>query len=152
MGGITNRGKYNMLGILFPASVSVPANFFLQLFTSAFAPGPDSNLDGDLTEIAAGNGYTAGGVSIARNATDFDVLTEDDTNDRALVQIKDITWTASGGNLPVSGSGARYAGLAGTGLVGSRDLWTWFDLVSDRTVSDTQPLTLQDCEMRLNNV
>lgn len=141
-----------MLGALFPGSVSLPANFEMQLFTSAVAPDPDTNVDGDLTEIAAGNGYAAGGLAVARNATDFDVLTEDDVNDRALVQIKDLVWAAAGGNLPASGDGARYAMLCSTGVVGSRDAWGHFDLVSDRVVSDTQTLTLQDCEIRLNNV
>lgn len=151
MSGVTNRGKYNMLGAVFPGTVSLPANFQLQLFTSATAPGPDTNVDGDLTEIAAGNGYTAGGLAVARDGTDFDVLTEDDTNDRGFVQIKDIAFTASGGNIPASGDGARYAMLTSAGTVGTRDAWGWFDLTSDRTVSDTQVLTLQDCEIRLND-
>ena len=56
-------------------------------------------------KIAAGNGYTANGISVARNTTDWDVLTQDDTNDRALVQLKNIVWTASGGPIPSSGGG-----------------------------------------------
>jgi len=118
---------------------------------SAAAPTADINTKSELTEIATGNGYTAGGISLNRDATDFDVLTEDDTNDRALIQIKDLVWTASGGNLPASGNGARYAILTDDNVtLGSREVWTYFDLVSDRTVSTGQTLTLTNCELRLN--
>ena len=145
---VTNRGKFNILGIVFRNGTE-PTTFTLLLITSAAAPTADTNTFSELTEIAAGNGYTSGGQTINRNSTDFDVLTEDDTNDRALVQIKDITWTASGGNLPASGNGARWSILADdNGTLGSREVWIGFDLVSDRTVSDTQSLTLQNMELR----
>jgi hypothetical protein len=149
MPGVTNRGKYALIEVFFRAG-SVPTNLFAILFTSAAAPTADTNLVSDLTEIAAGNGYTTGGISLARNATDFDVLTEDDANDRALVQAKDVVWTASGGSLPGSGSGARYAGITtDEGTVANRRIVTYFDLVSDRTVSSGQTLTLQNLEVRL---
>lgn len=150
MAGWTNRGKYRMLQGWF-RNTSIPANFYIALITSAAAPTADSNTFADLTEIAAGNGYTAGGISLSRNSTDFDVLTEDDTNDRALVQLKDIVWTASGGSLPASGSGARYAIITDdNGTQSSRDVCHYFDLSSDRTVSSGQTLTLQNCEIRIN--
>ena len=80
-----------------------------------------------------------------------DVLTEDDANDRGLTQAKDIVWTASGGSIPASGDGARYAVLLDdNATVGSREVLAWWDLTSDRSVSDGQTLTLQDCELRLN--
>lgn len=149
MAGVTNRGKVRIADIVFRAA-SPPTNFYLALVTSATAPTADTNLMSDLTEIAAGNGYTSGGISLARNSTDFDVLTEDDTNDYAELQIKDITWTASGGDLPASGSGARYAVLTNdNGTVSLRDVWSYFDLVSARSVSTGQALTLQNCTLRL---
>jgi len=149
MAGFTNRGKYRMLQGWYRAG-SVPTTFYMALVTSATAPDVDINTLSQLTEIAAGNGYTSGGIAVARNSTDFDVLTEDDTNDRALVQIKDLVWTASGGSLPGSGSGARHAVLTDdNGTVGSRDVMQFFSLGSDRTISDTQTLTLQNCEIRL---
>jgi hypothetical protein len=104
----------------------------------------------ELTEIAAGNGYTAGGISLTKNSTDFDVLTEDDTGDLGKIQIKDLTWTASGGSLPGSGNGARWAVLTDDNATqGNRIVIAWWDLTSDRSVSVGQPLTLQDCELRL---
>lgn len=150
MAGWTNRGKYNTLNLVF-RNATEPTNFYMFLATSATAPTADINTKSELTEVAAGNGYTAGGISLNRDATDFDVLTEDDTNDRALIQIKDLVWTASGGNLPASGNGARYAILTDDNATpASREVWNYFDLVSDRTVSTGQTLTLQNCELRLN--
>lgn len=145
----TNRLRFNLLGWAFRAA-TIPTNFYITLITSATAPTVDTDTKTGLTEIAAGNGFTAGGTSLSKNATDFDVFTEDDTNDRAFIQLKDIVWTASGGNLPASGDGARYALLTDdNGTDASREVYTSWDLTSARTVSDTQDLTLQDCEIRV---
>ncbi len=149
MGGVTNRGKYKFLEEKF-RGVAAPTNYYIALADDSVVPGPDTNLVSDIAEIPGGNGYTTGGISLAKNATDFDVLTEDDTNDRALIQIKDIVWTAGGGPIPSSGSGARYAYLTDDNVtVANREIIAWFDLGSNRIVSDTQPLTLQDSELRL---
>lgn len=149
MAGWTNKGKSKLLAWAFRA-VSVPTNFYVALVTSADVPDADTNVLGDLTEIAAGNGYTSGGFSLTPGATDFDTNTEDDANDRGLVQIKDVVWSASGGNIPASGSGARYAVLTDdNATVASREVYAFWDLTADRTVSDTQDLTLRDLELRL---
>lgn len=148
MAGFTNRGKKLILDTYFRGAAA-PTNFYLALITSAVAPTADTNTLSELTQIASGNGYTTNGISIARNSTDFDTLTEDDTNDWAQALLKDIVWTASGGNLPGSGSGARYAVLTDDNATpGSRQVIAYFDLGSDRTVSDTQTLTLVDCTLR----
>ena len=145
----TNKGKYRLLDWVFRGT-TMPTNFYVALVTSATAPTADTNTLSELTEIAAGNGYTTGGYSLTPGATDFDSITEDDTNDRGEVQIKDVVWTASGGSLPGSGSGARYAVLLDdNATVGSREVLAWWDMTSDRSVSDGQSLTLQDLEMRL---
>lgn len=149
MAGLTNRGKLRLFDWVFRGT-SIPANFYVALVTGAAAPGPDTNLLSDLAEIANGNGYTTGGYQLARNSTDFDTLTEDDAADKAILKVKDVTWTASGGNLPASGSGARYAVLLdNNATLGSREVLGWWDLAADRTVSDGQPLTLQDLELDL---
>ena len=149
MAGFTNRHKFDILNWIYRAATA-PTNFFVALVTSAVAPVADTNTKSELSEIAAGNGYTTGGISLTKNATDFDVLTEDDTNDRALIQIKDLVWTASGGPIPASGGGARYAVFTDDNVTqGSREILTFWDLVSDRSVSSGQTLTLQNCEMRL---
>lgn len=150
MAGWTNKGKYDCLdGWL--RNTAPPTNFYVALVTSAAAPDADTNTMTELTEIAAGNGYTSGGYQLTPGATDFDVLTEDDANDRALCQIKDIVWTASGGSIPDSGNGARYSVFTDdNATVANREIYAYWDLTSDRQVSDGQSLTLQDCEFRIN--
>lgn len=150
MPGVTNRGKFLTLQLFARNTQPVTSVFFLALATNNTPPTVDSNTVADISEIAAGNGYTSGGLSISRNATDWDVLTEDDTNDRALVQLKDFVWTASGGPIPASGNGARWALLLTDEVtVSARQVCVFWDLVSDRVVSSSQTLTLQNCEYRL---
>lgn len=145
--GWTNKGKAHVLGIVF-RNVAEKTNYYIALVTSASAPTADTNTLSQLTEITAGNGYTTGGYQLTAGSTDFDTLTEDDSGDKGAVLIKDIVWTASGGSIPGSGSGARYAVLVdNNATVGSREVYAWFDLTSDRTVSTGQTLTLQDLEL-----
>jgi len=152
MAGFTNRGKYLMLGYVFRGT-TLPTNFYVALVTSAVAPAQDHNTLSQLTEIAAGNGYTTGGYQLTPGTTDFDVQTENDTSDLALVQIKDVIWTASGGSIPSSGGGARYAVLTDNNVtVGSRQIIAYWSLGSNRTVSSGQTLTLQNCELDLTEV
>lgn len=139
-----------MLDTYFRGAAISGSGFAVFLATSAVSPTQDSNVKTDVTEIATGDGYSAGGINVNRDSTDFDVLTEDDTNDWALVQIKDLVWTASGGPIPASGNGARWALLTDrNATVGSRLILAYFDLISDRTVSDGQSITLQNIECRL---
>ncbi len=145
--GWTNKGKAHVLGIVF-RNVAEKTNYYIALVTSAAAPTADTNTLSQLTEIANGNGYTTGGYQLTAGSTDFDTLTEDDSGDKGAVLLKDIVWTASGGSIPGSGSGARYAVLIDdNGTVGSREVYAWWDLTSDRTVSTGQTLTLQDLEL-----
>lgn len=149
--GFTNKGLFRLLGWTLNG-VAAPTNFYLALVTSAAVPDADTNTFSQLTEIAAGNGYATGGMSLTKNTTDFPGITEDDGNNRAQIQIKDAVWTAAGGPLPASGSGARYAVLLDdNGTIASREVLAYFDLVSDRTVSDAQTLTLDDCILRFAN-
>ncbi len=150
MPGWTNRGKLNIVEWAF-RKANIPTNLYLALVTSAVAPNADINTLGELTQIATGNGYADGGYQLAMNSTDFDMITEDDTNDRSRIQVKDIAWIAAGGSIPASGDGARYAVLTDdNATIANREVLVYWDLESDRTVSDGQTLALQDCEMRLN--
>ena len=149
MAGWTNKGKARVLNGFF-RNTNVPTNLYIALVTSAAAPNADTNTFSQLTEIAAGNGYTAGGYQLSRNTTDFDALSENDDDDRGELQVKDVVWTAVGGPLPASGSGARYAVLLDdNATLGNREVLAWWDLVSDKNVSVGQTLTLQNCELRL---
>jgi len=149
MAGLTNRGKKLILEYCF-ARTARPANFYVGLCTSADTPDDDTNTFGELTQIAAGNGYTDGGYELTPNATDFDASTEDDSNNYGNIQVKDVVWTAAGGAIPGSGDGARWAVLLdNNATVGNRQVIAYFDLSSDRTVSSGQTLTLQDLEIRI---
>jgi hypothetical protein len=149
MPGWTNRGKFMALKRLHDGT-ALPTNYYIALVTSATAPTADTNVMSDLTEIAAGNGYTAGGFSLSLNGTDFDTAAEDDGSDFGSMKIKDVVWTASGGSIPASGNGARYAVLTDdNGTVSLREVYYYWDLSSDRSISDTQTLTLQDLEIQI---
>ena len=138
-----------LLGVGFRA-VAVQTNYFIALLTDATAPTVDTNLMSDHTQIAVGNGYADGGFSLTPGATDFDSLVENDTNDRGELQVKDVVWTAAAGPIPSSGGGARYAVLTDDNVtVSAREIYAWWDLTTPRTISDTQTLTLQNCELRL---
>lgn len=150
MPGWTNKGKFNIVEWAF-RKMNIPTNLNLALVTSAVAPNADTNTLGELTQIATGNGYADGGYQLNMNDTDFDSIIEDDTNDRSRIQVKDVAWIATGGSIPASGSGARYAVLTDdNATIANREVLIYWDLESDRTVSDGQTLALQDCEIRLN--
>ena len=144
--GTTDRGKKLLLDYAFEAS-TVPTTYYLALCTSATSPTKAINTFSQLVEINSGNGYVTGGSSLTA-ATNFTV-TEVDGAVGAKVVIDDVTWTASGGNLPASGDGARWAVLL-DGAVSGSNVLAYFDLVSDRTVSDTQTLTIEDAEIDAN--
>jgi hypothetical protein len=150
MSGWTNKGKAKLLGWGYRGA-TIPTNFYVALVTSATAPIADTNTLSQLTEIAAGNGYTTGGYQLTPNGTDFDTLTEDDTADSGILMIKDLVWTASGGPIPASGNGARYAVLTDDNVtVGSREVYFYWDLVTSVTVSNGQTITLQDLQININ--
>lgn len=146
MAGWTNRGKFLFLGYGFRTGTR-PTAWRAVLGLATPTPTADTNLKSDIAEIATGNGYTVDGIALTPGATDFDVYTEDDTNDRALVQARDLTWTATGGSLPASGAGARYLyTITATGASG--EVVSFHDLAADRSVSVGQNLTIQDPEWR----
>jgi hypothetical protein len=127
-------------------------NFFnIVLLTDTFVPLATINLFSELEEIIAGNGYTSGGYQVAPNVTDFDNISEDDPGGKALIQMKDITWTAVGGPLPASGGLARYAAmLDNNASIPDREVLAWWDLLDYRQVSQDQPFTLLDLELQLS--
>ena len=150
MAGWTNKGKFSMMEEYFRAT-GAPTLFYVALLTSATVPDADTNTMADVTEVTAGQGYTTGGIAVSRTSTGFDVLTESDASDYSQMQILDIVWTASGGNLPASGTGAVYAVLTDdNATVASREIYAYWSLTSARTVSDGQTLTLANLEMRVD--
>lgn len=150
MAGITNKGKMRLLEWALRGG-AIPTTFYVALVTNAVAPTADTNTKSELTELANGNGYTTGGLAVNNDSTDFDTLTEDDGNDRGLIRIKDLVWTATGGTLPISGSGATYAILTDDNVTqGSREVLAYWSLGGTYSVSTGQTLTLADLEIRGN--
>jgi len=143
--GTTDKGKYLLLKYAFDGT-SAPSNYYLALCTATTTPTKAINTFSELTEVSAGNGYTAGGEPLASD-TAFTV-TEVDGSIGAKVVCANVTWTADGGDLP-SGDGARWAVLL-DGNTSSSNVVAYFDLSSARTVSDTQTLTIQAAEIDLN--
>jgi len=136
MAGMTNRGKKLLVDYYFRRQGTLPTNFYVAMVTSAIAPSPDINLLGDLTQIAVGNGYADGGYQLTPNTSDFDVLTEDDTLDKAILQIKDVVFNAAGGPIPASGNGARYGALTDdNATAANRQVFFYWVVVSDRSVA-----------------
>lgn len=146
--GITNRGKWLMGEWTFRGS-ALPANFYVALMTAAGTPSATTDTFGQLTQIGTGSGYVTGGYSLSRNTTDFDSHIENDTSGRDELQIKDVPWTASGGTIPLTGAGARWAILTTDEVtIANRNVIAWWDLLSDRSVLDGQILRLVDLELR----
>lgn len=130
--------------------VARPPNLYVALCTAANTPSADTKALGELTQIAPGNGYTDGGYQLTPNSIDFDASGEDDGTDYGYVQILDVSWAASGGSLPASGNGSRWAVLTDdNATVNNRQVVAFWDLTSDRQVSDGQSLTLQNLEQRI---
>ena len=147
--GLTNRGRYHFLNSAFMAAAS-PSGFYLALCTGASVPGASKNAITDMAEIASGNGYSTGGASVSRNSTDFDILNEDDSASIATITLKDVVFTATGGDIPASGSPIRYAVLLDANVTASsRNMLAWWDLNENIIISTTQVLTLQNPEIRL---
>lgn len=139
---VTNRGKKKILDMAF-RNATEPSNFYVALVSNTSAPTVDANTMSDLSEISDSGGYTSGGVSVARDNTDFDSLTEDDSADESVLQIKDLEFSGEF-------SGARFAVLTDdNATVASREVLAFWSLGStDVAVSSGQTYTLQNCTIK----
>lgn len=142
----TNNGIEMILDVAFDGATAV-SSFRLMFATGAVTPTVDTNTFSGLTEIAAGNGYTSGGITLTPN-TDFTV-TQDDANNLAKVVIADKTVTASGGPVPASGSGIRWILLTDSNAtINSRQVYAVWDVGGDVTIGDGNSLLLDDLTLR----
>lgn len=93
------------------------------------APVATNSVKGDLTEIASGNGYPAGGLVAS--------LTEALTGGVIKISATDLVFTAAGGNIgPV-----RYAVLYNA-TSATQPLIAWWDYGSSFTLAPTETLTV----------
>lgn len=63
----------------------------VKVYLSNTAPAATNSVKADVAEIAAGNGYPAGGTTVANDVTR--------TGGTARMVATDVTWTASGGTI-----------------------------------------------------
>lgn len=126
--GFTNRGFKLLLDYVFRAA-ELPSNLYLALASALTTPSADFNTFGQFSEAPAGNGYTTGGSELSLNSTDFATVTENDVDGYTTLALKNIVWTASGGSIPASGLGARYAPLTtDDATIANREVLGYFDL------------------------
>lgn len=110
------------------------ANHVLKVFLTNTTPLYNSmDEKADLTEIAALNGYTAGGQSTSNGVTRSGGVTS--------VTGVDVVWTASGGPIPSSGAGFRYVVLYDATASGSPVIGAW-DYGSTITLADGETFTV----------
>lgn len=91
---IANKAKFELAS----GRIDFDADTFkIILMASGFTFDEDTHhgyADVSGSELGTGNGYTAGGNTLAGVS-----VTEDDTNNRTSVTWSNTTWTASGGNI-----------------------------------------------------
>lgn len=106
------------------------SNTFKVLLTNT-APTSANAVKADLTEISAGNGYSAGGSTSA--------MTVSTSTGTAKATAADVVFTASGGTI----GPFRYAVLYNDTPTSPADpLIGWFDYGSSITLNDTETLTV----------
>lgn len=69
-----------------------PAAHSFKVMLTNTAPTASNSVKADLTEISAGNGYTAGGASVT-------ISSSAQTSGTYKAVMADVTWTASGGSI-----------------------------------------------------
>lgn len=128
---VTNRGRFLTLEAMFRSADT----FNLHLVSTT--PTVDTNTLGELTETS---NYTP--EALTGDATDFDVITEDDGADEAFIQIRDVS-------LPVSGAAtATYAVLTDDNVtVGSRQVIAAFDLGGTIVRSSGQTFDISNAQI-----
>lgn len=95
------------------------------------APTSANQIKSDVTEIASGNGYTAGGTATT--------IVESTTSGVAKVTGSNVVFTASGGTV----GPFRYAVLYNdTQSSPAKPLVSWWDYGSSITLNDTETLTV----------
>jgi len=101
----------------------------LKVMLTNSAPVATNTVKTDITEISAGNGYTAGGDDITNTYTE--------SGGTATLAATDVTFTASGGTIGPFQYAVIYNDTAA-----SDNLVCWFDYGSSITLNDTETFTV----------
>lgn len=136
---LSNHFKYQLL----KKAIDMDNDTFkLCLMASGFTFDKDAHAtwaDVSASELAAGNGYAAGGATLA-NST----VTEDDTNDKGSVAFDNVTFMASGGSIgPTPGAIIYDDTSEDDTIVG------YIDFTTERTILDMNSLSIQAIKVEL---
>ena len=99
--------------------------------------------DVSASELGTGNGYTAGGNTLAGVA-----VTEDDTDDRTEVTWNNTTWTASGGSIGPTPGAIIYDDTVTSPT--ADPIVGYIDFGGDQTQSDGGVATIANIEFRIS--
>jgi hypothetical protein len=116
--------------------LAAPESLYVALVTDS--PDYSTSTFDELTEIAAGNGYTSGGKEVEPG----DITVSKETAYTEL-ELPIIQWIADGGAIPSSGDGALYAVLLTDEVtVSDRRVWGYGQLSGEITITNGQALEL----------
>lgn len=117
--------------------------FSIILMQSGYVFDPDLHdtyADVIASELAAGNGYLAGGSNLAGVT-----VTRDDANNRTDVTCDDVQWDASGGSIGPS-PGAIV--MKDTGTASTSIVVGYIDFSGDQTAPDGAPFIIRNIVVR----
>tara|TARA_R110002020_G_scaffold79557_2_gene199308 strand:- start:869 stop:1300 length:432 start_codon:yes stop_codon:yes gene_type:complete len=136
--GFTNKGKAKLLRSFFQ-SETPPDNVYAYLVTNAVAPTADTNTLSELTEITE----TGKEISLDLDTTDFNNAVEDDDNDKATIQIKDLIFNGAI-------TAASYVVLTDDDSTeADRIVYAYWSLGSIRTIDSGDTLVIADLQFDL---
>jgi hypothetical protein len=123
--------KFNDFSLQLSAGVqNFGTDTFKVMLVNSPAPVATNSIKSDLTEISAGNGYTAGGTATTISSADVTGTT--------TVSGTQVVFTASGGSI----GPFRYAVLYND-TAASKNLVAWWDYGSSITLADTETFTVK---------
>ena len=135
----TNRAKLRAFSILFNSGTQ-PTSYYACLIASG-APTVDTS---GWNELLANESDYYSRIRLDLNSDDFTSLTQDDANDYATMEIRDLVFTAAGGDL----SATWCVIVDDNSDENNKDVFICLDLSGTKTVSDTQTLTLSNTTLR----
>jgi hypothetical protein len=120
--------------------------FKIILMQSGFKFNKDTHhgyADVSASELSTGNGYTAGGATLAGVT-----VTEDDTDNRTEITWNNATWTASGGSIGPSPGAIIYDDTVTTPT--ADPILGYIDFGGDQTQADVGTATISNLEIRIS--
>lgn len=137
---VSNHAKYQMAD----GKIDLSADSLkIILMNDSFAFDKDAHAtlaNVTASQLSTGNGYTQNDKALASVT-----LTEDDTNDYAIMACADVSWTASGGSFGPTGAACIYDDTTSDDtVIGCIDFGT------DYTVADGNILEIKDIEVTVS--